>query len=475
MSVYYTGFYLNKVPTGFGIYTGISLTNSGNFPVQYTATISDTSLVGLTASSSVDGFLPNTLFITKDLNTYDSQNQEAVQTINPSQSGIFYILHKPFDNFDVGQAATGYEVARLTVETTSSAGGQDAPIIIDITGQRVFAQPTPKRVGKFYAVKDYLPDYNVNLQYNWGIIDLDNYITGFKIQTSTDTSFSTIIDTLEYPIQLNTDSTKPLYGGFDCLKNDVFQANLRNLIISTNYYARIQGLNVNGAGPYSYATGFADYYPTLNGTGYSGIVPSPGSNLKFDPTGLYLTKISDNETDFDLFDFLYKANNNSTDFTKYTGVIVKFYPNTSAMAVYKASSVEKGAINFIEPNDKQLTFSVDVNNVFRVQLEFENVGLYGYGGAGLTWKSDGTFTNPQAGGPVFNIDNVAYTDSANVERKFNYYIYKDVDSVFYAGAAGGKGWLVTENTNETDNKVKIQGNQISHLLDYNFIGTITKP
>jgi len=62
-----------------------------------------------------------------------------------------------------------------------------------------------------------------------------------------------------------------------------------------------------------------------------------------------------------------------------------------------------------------------------------------------------------------------------VERKFNYYIYKDVDSVFYAGAAGSKGWLITENTNETENKVKIAGSQITHLLDYNLINTITKP
>lgn len=475
MSVYYTGFYLNKVPTGFGIYTGISLTNSGNFPVEYTATISDTTLIGLSSSSSADGFLPNTMFISNDLNTYDPQSQQAVQIVNPSQSGIFYVLHKPFTNFAAGQEATGYEKTRLTIETVSSAGGTDAAISIDITGQRVFAQPTPKRVGKFYAVKDYIPSYNVNLQFNWGVIDLDNYITGFKIQTATDTSFSSIIDTLEYPIQLNSNSDEPIYGSFDCLRNDVFQANVRNLAISTNYYSRIQPLNVNGVGPYSYATGFLDYYPTLNETGYSGLVPSPGSNLKYDPTGLYLTKISDNETDFDLFDFLYKANNNSTNFTKYTGVIVKFYPDKSSMAVYKASSIDKGAINFIEPNDKQLTFSVDVNNTFRVQLEFENISLYGYGGAGLSWRSDGTFTNPQAGGPVFNIDNVAYIDSTNVERKFNYYIYKDVDSVFYAGAAGSKGWLITENTNETENKVKIAGSQITHLLDYNLINTITKP
>lgn len=480
MSVYYTGFYLNKVPTGFGIYTGISLTNSGNFPVEYTANISDTTLCNnlgnpLTSLDSLDGFLPNTLFISNDLNDFDSQNQKASQIVNPSESGVFYVLHKPFNNFAVGQNTTGYEKARLTIETVSSVGGADSPILIDITGQRIFTQPTPKRIGKFYTVKDYIPGSKVNLQFNWGIIDLDNYITGFKIQTATDTSFLSVIDTLEYPIQTNNSSDEPLYGGFDCLKNDVFQATVTNLEIGTTYYSRIQGLNVDGAGPYSYATGYIEYYPTLDGTGYSGLVPSPGSNLKFDPTGLYLTKTSDNETDFDLFDFVYKANNNSTDFTKYTGIIVKFYPNTAPMAVYRASTTAKGAINFVEPNDKQLMFSVDGNNVFRMQLEFENIGLYGCGGDGLTWKPDGTFTNPQAGGPVFNIDNVAYVDTSNTERKFNYYIYKDVDSVFYAGAAGSLGWLITENTNETQNKITIDGNKITHLLDYNLLNVITKP
>lgn len=475
MSVYYTGVYLNEVPTGFGIYTGLSLTNSGNFPVEYTLSISDTVLVGLSSSSSADGFLPNTLFISDNLQTYDSQNQELSKIVNPSDSGVFYILHKPFSNFAVGQSATGYETARLTIETVSSAGSQDSNIFIDITGQRVFTQPTPKRVGKFYAVKDFFQNTNVNLQFNWGVIDLDNYITGFKIQTATDTSFSTIVDTLEYPIQPNNNDDYPLYGGFDALKNEDFRATVQNLQISTNYYARIQPLNVNGAGPYSYATGFTDYYPELNGTGYSGIVPSPGSNLRLNPTGLYLNKISDNETDFDLFDFLYKANNNSSDFTKYTGVVVKFYPNNQPLAVYRASSTEKGAINFIEPNEKQLKFSVDGSNVFRMQLEFENISLYGYGGEGVVWKADGTYSDPKKGGPVFNIDNVAYVDDSGAERKFNYYIYKDVDSVFYAGPAGGKGWLITENTNETTNKVKIQGNKINHLLDYNLITTLPNP
>jgi hypothetical protein len=476
MSIYYTGIYLNKVPTGFGIYTGLSLTNSGNFPVEYTVSISDTNLLNLSSSDSDDGFLPNTIFISDNIDTYESQNQELTKIINPSSSGIIYILHKPFDNFVAGHEATGYEIARVTVGTISSAGGQDTDILIDITGQRVFAQPTPKRVGKFYAVKDYFENTNATYQFNWGVIDLDNYITGFKIQTATDSSFSTIIDTLEYPIEKNNSSDYPLYGGFDALKNDDFRATVQNLQINTNYYSRIQPLNVDGAGPYSYATGFTDYYPILNGTGYSGVVPSPGSNLKLDPTGLYLTKISDNETDFDLFDFLYKANNNSSDFTKYTGVIVKFYPNTQPSAIYRASTTANGAINFIEPNDKQLKFSVDANNIFRMQLEFENVNLYGCGGDGLKWNADGTFTSPKDGGPVFNIDNVAYQDSNGVERKFNYYIYKDVDSIFYAGPAGGKGWLITENTaTETTNPIKIEGHKITHLIDYNLVVTIPNP
>jgi len=55
---YYKGIELNETPTGFGMYTGLAITNSGNFPIQYSLSISDTILTGID-----DGDKKNTLFL----------------------------------------------------------------------------------------------------------------------------------------------------------------------------------------------------------------------------------------------------------------------------------------------------------------------------------------------------------------------------------------------------------------------------
>ena len=182
--------------------------------------------------------------------------------------------------------------------------------------------------------------------------------------------------------------------------------------------------------------------------------------MVFTPRILYIDKISDSEVDFDLFKFLYENNNNSVNFTKYSGAVIKFFPEKKDFAIYKASITTKGAINFIVPVNKDPIFSVNANNVFTMQLEFENIGLYGFGGAGGNIVN-GTQVNPKNGGPVFNIDNIEYDDG----KKFNYYIYKDADSIFMAGAGGGQAWLITDNTDKDNRKIIIPGSTVDHLID----------
>ena len=109
--------------------------------------------------------------------------------------------------------------------------------------------------------------------------------------------------------------------------------------------------------------------------------------------------------------------------------------------------------------DKDIIFSVNANNVFTIQLEFENIGLYGFGGAGGNIVN-GVAINPKNGGPIFNIDNIEYG-----EKKINYYIYKDADSVFMCGPGGGQAWLITDATNEDNRSVVIPGSIIEYLID----------
>ena len=65
--------------------------------------------------------------------------------------------------------------------------------------------------------------------------------------------------------------------------------------------------------------------------------------------------------------------------------------------------------------------------------------------------SDSTnFTPATNGGPIFKFDNIQYKDPPDDlnTRTIEYYIYKDVNSFFRAGVGGGKGLLITDETNE---------------------------
>ena len=119
MSVYYTGFYLNRVPTGFGFSTGVALVNSGNAPVEYRIKISDTTLTGITTSDVNGGEVPNkTIFISESLDNDVSDDEYLTQIINQNDSGVFYILHKPFSNYSLSPPNgkhTGHETARITI------------------------------------------------------------------------------------------------------------------------------------------------------------------------------------------------------------------------------------------------------------------------------------------------------------------------------------------------------------------------
>ena len=459
MSIYYTGFYLNKVPTGFGFSTGLTLINSGNSPIEYTIKISNTLLTGITSSDVLGGDVPDkTIFISDDLINDTSDNDSIVKIVNPNDSGVLFILHKPFTNYSLSPPNgkhTGHETARITVESVSSLGGVDNNIIIDISGQRIFVQPEPKRIGKFYAVTDYLPNSQVNIQYNWSAIQSENYITGFRVETFSDSSFTTLVSINDKPIQININENEPLFGNYNSFLDQDYTITLQNLSMNQDYFARISGLNVDSSGSQTFVTGFTTYDPELDDTAFSGLTPSPGSNLKLIPEIFQITKTSDGEMNFDLLKFLKQNNGGSLDFTKYSGAIIKFFPEKNSTAIYEANTTEKGAINFIVQDAERFLFSTDVTNIFKMKLEFENIKLCGYGGA-----AGDAAVAPKNGGPVFNLDNII-----NNSQKIQYYIYKDIDSAFYAGAAGGPPLIVTDNTTSDTKTFTIKGGFVSTLKD----------
>ena len=456
MSTYLTGVSLGQVPTGFGGYTGVVIQNSGNFPVQYTINISNTTFdASVTPTTAADGLLYDTIFISDSLDYLDPDQKQITKTINCNESGSFYILHSPFRTFNLStDRSQGQEYATVTIDSQSSIGDSDSDLTINITGNRITGFPIPKKLGKFYAVKNYSEiDASPGLTFYWSCINNLDYYTGFKLELSTDSSFTSPIVSYEY-VEENTDGAFPLYGGYDGFKNETHSVTKRNLSFNQNYYARIQAVNVTGGtGEYTYATGYDYDYPILDGATYSGNHPSPGKNLMVTPTMLYLNCISDIETDFDLFDYIYKNNNNSADFRNYSGINVKFFPvappdEEDPISIYFSSSASLGAINFIPKSNIPMAFNTGVGGVFRLELEFENTQLYGFAGNGVQVSDSTNFTPATNGGPIFKFDNIQYKDPPDDlnTRTIEYYIYKDVNSFFRAGVGGGKGLLITDTT-----------------------------
>lgn len=467
---------LSQVPTGYGGYTGVCLMNSGNLPVQYKISVSDTLFdSSVTPAKAIDNVVNNTIYISDSVTSPNLNETSISKNINANDSGVFYILHRPFTNFSSSTYyATGVEYATVSINTTSSIGDSDNALSILVTGQRVTGFSVPQKMVEFYAVKDYSPQANVSsngvlLEFNWKCSGVFNYYSGFRLDLATDSSFSSY--TTEYiPVAINSNVNLPRYGTYNGFYNQEYTHTKQDLTINQNYYARLCPVNMTGAtGVFVYPKVYNNYFPTISGEVLSGTVSYPGDNLKLEPTGWYLNYISDYEENFDLFEYLYKQNNNSANFTKYTGINVKFTKNKrTSLADFSSTTTQSGAINFRNSLNRPISYSVDSNYNFKLEMEFENVGLYGCGGEGGTQQSNNVFTNPQNGGCIFNLDYISYPDPSDITktRTIDYYIYKDVDSVFYAGAAGGAGVIITDTTNNQVQAV-VNGSTIPNLNKVN--------
>lgn len=431
MSIYNYGVTLNSVPTGFGIYTGMAVTNSGNFPIDYTITLSATTFDStVTTAKALGGTLYDTIFLSQDPDSFDITDKTDEKVIKISDSGVFYILHRPFNTFaTVGDRATGLEFATLTINSTSTAGNEDSDIFVSITGQRATGFQIPSHLGNFYAIKG-----EGELEFHWEAITPVDYFTGFRFQLATNTNFSSLVTNADYTVNelvgANSANYLPVFGHYSGFVGIEYEKIISNLSYGQDYYARVCPINVTGGtGAYIYCTGFNSHLIEYDNATYSGLHPSPGANLKIDATGLYLTYQSDYENDFDLYAFIRKRNGDSDNFLRYSGVNIKISPqtDTSKLALFRATTVEKGALNFVPPTPNVFSFSTGIGGYFRVEVEMENLFLLGKFGT----QANSANENPGNGGPIIKFAN--YTYSGN---PLSYYLYKDADTRMYAGAAG---------------------------------------
>ena len=300
--MYNTGYLLEAVPTGFGGNQSIFITNSAHNPVSYNISISNTVFHG-TSTDNED--VENTLFLSNSSKYISSDSNDGVglnKTLFPNENFIFYVLHKPFSDFKKTHAYyTGYESADITIKSTSSCGTNDQNIIINITGERTTGFARPNKLIKFYGTKDYDQTKQYFVNFSWESLQYNNYFTGFKVELSSTTGFSSIVNTNYLSVTQNTDPYLPRYGNYDGFIDRSFSYSETNLPLIGDLYARIQPINPTGdTGYYTYATGFSYYNPQLDDIAYYGSWDKPGYNFKFSPEMLYLTYNSDYELDFDL-------------------------------------------------------------------------------------------------------------------------------------------------------------------------------
>ena len=440
---YDIGVYLDQVPIGFGTYTGISLFNKSDKSIKYYAEMSKTSLYKgasndvLPDTDVIDDNLYDTLFVTNDLNNLILDDNKVNLTLAAGESGLIYVAHKPFATFLPGYESTGIENAILNITSQSSAGDVDSLINIKVTGQRVIDSPVPTKPGRFFAIESYDELNKYSLDFNWQLIGGNAFVSKFKIDLCSDDDFSQAVadSPYEIPVVQNSESWKPDYLDYYNYGSRNFSHKISNLPIDSYIYARISAINLDDqASDYTYSTGFKLNTPYfINDVTYKGLHPSPGDNLGFGTEFLTINKGIDQEYEIDLAEILYEANNNSYDFTAYTGVVLNFYSNSNVPdSNSKIGSQTKSvaAIRLKRPEGENFTYSVNASNKFNLVLNFENISVVGYNGKGAEWNGD-TVVDAENGGPIFDLDNLNYG-----AKIFDYYINKDKDSIFYAGLGG---------------------------------------
>ena len=450
---YNNGVYMNPVPTGFGSYTGVSIFNRSAKSVTYVAEMSETVLykagdVLLPEAAAANQNLYNTLFVSNDLTDVNTALNETILTLGAGESGSIYIAHKPFNTFSSPTVtSTGIETATLNILSESSAGDVDAPINIEITGQRILDPLLPDKPGRFFAIESYDKTNKYALNFNWKLLSGQAFVTGFKLDLCSDSSFSAHVKDSPYeiPIAKNSEFSEPDYLSYYNYGTIDFSYKVNELPTDGDLYSKIiavNGLNENSDA--TFCTGFkSNILPFIDDVTYSGLHPTPGDNLGFGTDFLSIDYVVGGGQ-VDLTKVLHENNGNSYDFTHYTGVVINFISSDRSNNQIFSSEKDVAAIRLKKPEGESFSYNVNSSNKFNLVLNFDDVFVAGYNGRGATEQSVG-----ENGSAIFDFDNLNYGN-----KVFDYYINKDKDSVFYAGLGGEQSFKIDTNpaTNVTEGR-----------------------
>lgn len=462
-SEYYKGVLLDQVPTGFGIYTGVVIKNDSNTTVSYIIEAEKTTLYKNIDDQELEPVIGqqelmpdidaldlnlsnNTIKVSSDLETVS--NKVALD-LEAGYSGIFYITHKPFSEFNPTYESVGLEQANVKIFSESEDGINDEIITIDVTGQRILNPPNPDKLIQFYCRKSYNEQNGYYLNANWSIGEGQNFITGFILDVYTNSSDvdSSHVDGSPFKILLNkneTNESSPDYLSYYNNNQKIYSFDVTSVNFSdSNIYARIRAVNgVNEEGENVFAKG-VDFRETVIYTEelINATIQEPGDNLNATAQTLYVNKAVLLEKNLDLTELIYKANNNSYDLSLYGEVHIKLSKASDAQTAQIYSESSSIASIFLSNANFKLSNTFTPGK-FKINIEIDNIQVFGYNGEGSRFTSEDRL-EAENGSDIFDLPKIE-----NNGIEFEYQILLGYGSSYILSGYGGGASYKINHTND---------------------------
>lgn len=439
-----TGKNIGQCLTGFAISYPLSIYNSGNSQVEYSFNNSNETNFALSQPSLL----------------LDSSESDSVD--------IYYVpsLSSP----------SGTESTVITITSESTEDGSVDPsgnITLNITGNKIL-DITGGYVRSFKALRNYDPENGLNYDFYWsvptGLDNLNNYFfTGYRLDVSTNSSFSSTVFSKTISIPNNTNSF-PTFGNPYGTDQNINYTNISHadykFLIETDYFARIYTLSVGHTGINTYATGVDSITTQLSDEIVSGYSGTP-INIKFSRGPLIVNlKQGYDIQNFDLYKYIVDVNYGKSDLSYYNSIDI-YLPEDST---FNSTDSDKYALQ-LDGTFQNFTGDTGSDTLINIYIP-SSTRLIGYQGRGGQIKNDNlnssepwskninqtlldtvayynnnTLSDSKSGGNVLKLAAKTSINNQAPVSDIKYNLYIENKSSLLSGGGGSKaGIVITTNT-----------------------------